>query len=120
AFGAACEPEGSDGWLADRNPLRYRSYYLDRETGLYYLPARYYEPETARFLSPDPAPPVAGDPLSLNAYAYCQGDPVNLVDPDGARHEAGSAGGGRAYYDEQRQSATAADYAAAAATTVYG
>ncbi|MCE5203021.1 MAG: hypothetical protein LLG24_02205, partial [Actinomycetia bacterium] len=37
-----------------------------------------------RFLSPDPAPPSAGDPLSLNAYAYCQGDPVGASDPSGA------------------------------------
>jgi RHS repeat-associated protein len=84
AFGALTDIGGSDAWLAGRNPLRYRAYYADDETGLYYLPARYYEPATARFLSPDPAPPSAGDPLSLNAYAYCQGDPVNASDPSGA------------------------------------
>jgi hypothetical protein len=42
------------------------------------------DPATARFLSPDSVPPSAGDPLSLNAYAYCQGDPVNKWDPSGA------------------------------------
>ncbi|TDB39969.1 MAG: hypothetical protein D9V44_01305 [Actinobacteria bacterium] len=47
--------------IAARNPLRYRSYYLDAETGLYYMPARYYDPATARFLSVDPAAPSAGD-----------------------------------------------------------
>ncbi|GAV31915.1 rhs family protein [Coriobacteriaceae bacterium EMTCatB1] len=70
--------------IAARNPLRYRAYYLDTETGLYYLPARYYDPATARFLSPDPAPPSAGDPGSLNAYAYCGDDPVGASDPSGA------------------------------------
>jgi len=47
--------------------------------------ARYaYDPATYRFLSPDPAPPSAADPLSLNAYAYCLGDPVGASDPSGA------------------------------------
>ena len=69
--------------IATRNPLRYRGYYYDNETQLYYLPARYYNPDTGRFLSVDPAPPTAGDPMTLNGYAYCAGDPVQLVDPDG-------------------------------------
>ena len=70
--------------LAKRNPLRYRGYYYDNETQLYYLPARYYNPDTARFLSVDPAPPSAGDPTTLNAYLYCFGDPVQFFDPTGA------------------------------------
>jgi len=69
--------------IATRNPLRYRGYYYDNETQLYYLPARYYNPDTARFLSVDPAPPSAGDPTTLNGYAYCVGDPVQFEDPDG-------------------------------------
>jgi RHS repeat-associated protein len=89
AFGAVTSVGGSNLALAERNPLRYRAYYYDEATSLYYLPARYYEPSTARFLSPDPAPPSAGDPLSLNAYTYCQGNPVNLEDSNGARHEMG-------------------------------
>ncbi|MHB1342624.1 MAG: RHS repeat-associated core domain-containing protein [Coriobacteriia bacterium] len=70
--------------IAQRNPLRYRAYYSDAETGMFYLPARYYDPATYRFLSQDPAAPSAGDPLSLNAYAYCLGDPVGASDPSGA------------------------------------
>jgi RHS repeat-associated protein len=86
AYGPFGEQTGSTGTdpIASRNPLRYRGYYTDGATGLYYLPARYYDPDVARFLSKDPAPPVAGDPGSLNAYAYCLGDPVNLEDPSGA------------------------------------
>jgi len=75
---------GANAALAERNPLRYRGYYYDTATGLYYLPVRYYDPGTCRFLSADPAGPSAGDPLTLNAYAYCVGDPVNLEDPSGA------------------------------------
>ncbi|MGB4592635.1 MAG: RHS repeat-associated core domain-containing protein, partial [Coriobacteriia bacterium] len=63
------------------------------ETGLFYLPARYYDPATYRFLSQDPAAPSAGDPLSLNAYAYCLGDPVGASDPSGAIMVEGGGGG---------------------------
>ncbi|MDP2299083.1 MAG: RHS repeat-associated core domain-containing protein, partial [Actinomycetota bacterium] len=55
AFGRVTYAGGSDAALAARNPLRYRAYYHDAATGFYYLPARYYDPATARFLSPDPA-----------------------------------------------------------------
>lgn len=63
-------------------PLRYASYVFDGETNLYYLKARYYDPETARFVSRDP---IRGhvDPMSQNSYVYSVGDPVNLVDPSG-------------------------------------
>ncbi|MBF4508909.1 MAG: RHS repeat-associated core domain-containing protein, partial [Aeromicrobium sp.] len=83
AFGAVTSATGSDP-IAERNPLGYRAYHHDAATGLYYLPARYCDPATARFLSQDPAPPAAGDPLSLNRYTYCAGDPVNSSDPTGA------------------------------------
>ncbi len=39
--------------LGADNPLRYRSYYYDKETGLYYLQSRYYDPETGKFLNVD-------------------------------------------------------------------
>jgi len=77
-----CTP-GTDPGLTARNPLRYRAYYADVETGLYYMPARYYDPATYRFLSVDPAAPTAGDPASLNGFVYCVDDPVNLSDTDG-------------------------------------
>jgi RHS repeat-associated protein len=79
-YGAVTQVGGSDATLAERNPLRYCAYYHDAGTGHYYLPARYYDPDTMRFLSPDPAPPSAGEPLTLNRYAYCVGDPVNHSD----------------------------------------
>lgn len=83
-WGSITATGGSNLTLANRNPLRYRGYYYDTVTALYYMPARYYDPATARFLSPDPAAPSAGDPLSLNRYAYCVGGPVNASDPSGA------------------------------------
>ncbi|MEA5052070.1 MAG: RHS repeat-associated core domain-containing protein, partial [Propionicimonas sp.] len=84
ACGELLAEGGSDAALASRNPLRYRAYYYDTHSALYYLPARYYDPASARFLSPDPAPASAGDPRTLDRYMYCTGDPVNYYDPTGA------------------------------------
>ncbi|MFQ8576167.1 MAG: RHS repeat domain-containing protein [Acutalibacteraceae bacterium] len=41
--------------LAQTNPLRYRSYYYDSETGFYYVSSRYYDPEIGRFINADAA-----------------------------------------------------------------
>jgi len=57
---------------------QWRDHYLDW-TGLYYMGARYYEPKSGRFLSPDPL----GHGASLSLYDYCDGDPVNGLDCDG-------------------------------------
>ncbi|WP_198020503.1 RHS repeat-associated core domain-containing protein [Anoxybacteroides tepidamans] len=64
-------------------PLGYAGYYYDRETKLYYLQARYYDPETARFVSRDADPGSENLPLTQNAYIYALDNPVMLVDPDG-------------------------------------
>ena len=70
--------------LAYNNPIRYRGYYYDRETGLYYLNARYYNPEWRRFISPDSTEYIDSEnPNGLNLYAYCNNDPVNYKDPSG-------------------------------------
>lgn len=70
--------------LAQSNPIRYRSYYFDDDTGLYYLNARYYNPQWRRFISPDSATYLDPDnPTGLNLYAYCNNDPINYADPSG-------------------------------------
>ncbi len=61
-------------------PFTYTGRERDAESGLYYYRARYYDPQTGRFLSEDPIGFDAGD---QNLYRYVQGDPVNLTDPDG-------------------------------------
>jgi len=43
----------------------------------------YYDPETARFLQEDTYRGNAGDPLSLNLYAYCKYNPLKYTDPTG-------------------------------------
>jgi len=52
---------------------------LDKETGLYYYRARYYNPEIGRFLQTDPSGYGAG----MNWYAYCGNNSTNCVDPSG-------------------------------------
>lgn len=70
--------------IGNRNPFRYRGYFYDVETGLYYLQTRYYDPEIGRFLNMDDI--SYADPEQfhgLNLYAYCANNPVNYVDPTG-------------------------------------
>ena len=70
--------------IGNRNPFRYRGYFYDAETGLYYLQTRYYDPETGRFLNMDDL--SYADPQTihgLNLYAYCGNNPVMYIDPTG-------------------------------------
>ena len=75
--------QDKDG-IATLNPFRYRSYYFDEETGLYYLQSRYYDPELGRFISADSIKYLAPETLGgLNLYAYCSNNPIYGVDPFG-------------------------------------
>jgi len=65
------------------NPLRYRGYVYDQETGLYYLQSRYYNPRTGRFLNADKYASTGQGILGNNAYAYCNNNAVNAFDPVG-------------------------------------
>ena len=70
--------------IATLNPFRYRSYYYDTETNLYYLEARYYDPETGRFISADDISYLDPETINgLNLYAYCVNNPVMCYDPSG-------------------------------------
>ena len=69
---------------ASWNSLRYRGYVYDRETGLYYLNSRYYDPETGRFISADGViSDVGGVIQGNNMYTYCFNNPVNMTDANG-------------------------------------
>ena len=67
--------------FAVQNPFRYRGYYYDNETGLYYLQSRYYDPVTHRFLNADAY--VSTSILGCNIFAYCMNNPVNMIDVSG-------------------------------------
>ena len=65
--------------LANSNPIRYRGYYYDRETGLYYLNARYYNPEWRRFISPAQIGALNPNAANgLDVYSYARNNPVNV------------------------------------------
>ncbi len=70
--------------IAQINPLRYRGYYYDNESGLYYLQSRYYDPELGRFISADSTENInTNNVLALNAYIYCWNSPIAFSDSAG-------------------------------------
>ncbi len=71
------------GAMADVNPLRYRGYYYDSETGFYYLQSRYYDPEICRFINGDKYSATATGYLGYNMFAYCNNNPIIAADYDG-------------------------------------
>ena len=64
-----------------QNPIRYRSYYYDNESGLYYLKSRYYNPEIGRFICADEQ--LNNDSLGNNLFAYCGNNPISRSDSSG-------------------------------------
>lgn len=84
AWGNCTVTYSGDYNIAYSNPILYRGYYYDRSTGLYYLNARYYNPQWRRFISPDSTDYLDHESVNgLNLYAYCNNDPVNYADPSG-------------------------------------
>ena len=70
--------------LGNLNPFRYRGYYYDVETGLYFLKTRYYDPEIGRFITIDDLQYLDPETINgLNLYAYCGNNPIMAVDPEG-------------------------------------
>ena len=66
------------------NPFRYRGYYYDSETGLYYVSSRYYDPEIGRWINADSViAEVGGSVQGYNLFAYCFNNPVNMSDSSG-------------------------------------
>lgn len=79
------EPDNADQLaVATANPLRYRGYYYDSETGMYYLQSRYYDPDLGRFISADDFDCLTtSNFFSVNAYAYCWNSPIAFKDSEG-------------------------------------
>ncbi len=69
--------------LGQYNPFRYRGYYYDSETGLYYLQSRYYDPEVGRFVNADKYVSTGHGILKNNMFAYCLNNSVMGYDPTG-------------------------------------
>ena len=72
--------------LGKENPYRYKGYYYDDETGMYYLKSRYYQPEICRFISADDEDVLIDTHANLsnkNLYLYCDNNPIIKVDEEG-------------------------------------
>lgn len=82
AWGNIASVSGNEE-IANANPFRYRGYYYDNESGLYYLQSRYYDSFTGRFLNADSIIGANGDITSNNLFTYCSNNPVNFIDPTG-------------------------------------
>ena len=96
--------------IANVNPIRYRGYYYDTETGWYYLNSQYYDPSVRRFINADKIIGANGPITGCNLFAYCNNNPVRFDDPLGAyindtthishRNPGGGYGiGGKKYED---------------------
>ena len=67
------------------NPFRYKGYYYDTESEMYYCNSRYYVPEWCRWLTPDSPSFLQPESLNgMNLFAYCGNDPVNKIDTLGS------------------------------------
>ena len=81
AWGKPLTTTGSmAGTLGKVNPLRYRGYVYDEETGLYYLGSRYYDPGVGRWINSDTQMNMSLTILGANIFAYCLNNPTNKVD----------------------------------------
>ncbi|MCI8620185.1 MAG: RHS repeat-associated core domain-containing protein [Oscillospiraceae bacterium] len=81
--GAILSLEAYPNHIAHVNPIRYRGYYYDNETGFYYLQSRYYDPIISRFINADSYGSTGQGFLGTNMFAYCNNNPVNRIDPSG-------------------------------------
>ena len=81
--GAGADVSGNASHIANVNPFRYRGYYYDKESGLYYLQSRYYDPVVGRFINADGIGGKVGELGSHNIFAYCENNPIHRFDPIG-------------------------------------
>ena len=84
AWGVCSILQDTNG-IANINPYRYRSYYYDAETGMYYLQSRYYNPNVGRFVNGDEVKYLGANNtvLSYDLFCYCESEPVSNYDPFG-------------------------------------
>ena len=76
------KPLTATGTFAATNPLRYRGYCYDTETGFYYVSSRYYDPAIGRWINADSIIEIDAM-LGSNLFVYCDNSPINKVDYSG-------------------------------------
>ena len=78
------EENKAKDFIGNINPIRYKGYYYDVETQLFYCNSRYYSPELCRFISPDSIEYLDPESVNgLNLYCYCMNNPIMFADPSG-------------------------------------
>jgi len=82
-YGNATTASGSHATIT---PLRYRGYYYDAETGLYYCQSRYYDPVIGRWINADSYVSTGQGVVGYNMFAYCCNSPTFYMDPTGQRY----------------------------------
>ena len=83
---SATRPSGVTDDIYQINPIRYKGYYFDADTGWYNLKTRYYDPVIARFINADDVSLIAESPEGFtdkNLYSYCDNNPISRSDDDG-------------------------------------
>jgi len=92
-WGKVVSVTGSNTAIGNLNPIRYRGYYWDGETGWYYLQSRYYDPGVGRFVNGD-VPEImfftGVKLLGTNLFAYTDNNPVKNIDPSGYATKEGT------------------------------
>lgn len=83
-YNAWGKPLISTGTMSAVNPIRYRGYYYDTDSELYYLQSRYYDPKIGRFINADVFTSTGQDFIGYNMFAYCNNSPVHTADQNGA------------------------------------
>ena len=73
----------ADTDIAKQNPLRYRGYYYDNETGYYYLQSRYYDSNICRFINADKCLYISNTYFGINAFQYCNNNSICYIDING-------------------------------------
>lgn len=74
----------SSSGIGKLNPFRFKGYYYDNESSMYYCKTRYYVPQWGRWLSADSIEYLNPESINkLNLYTYANNNPVIYYDPDG-------------------------------------
>ncbi|MDP4120585.1 MAG: RHS repeat-associated core domain-containing protein [Bacillota bacterium] len=93
--------------MGNLNPFRYRGYFYDTESGLYYLQSRYYDPTTGRFVNADGLIQTGNGLGDKNMFAYCGNNPIMNADPTGEYSVSFRAAEYREYLNEGYSSGAA-------------
>jgi RHS repeat-associated protein len=95
---ATYKPFGTPVSVTGTEKIGYAGELLDSAAGtspgLYYIGARWMDPELGRFISLDPKSGSLESPQTLNRYVYCANNPLRFTDPTGEIRRTSALGGG--------------------------